>query len=92
MPLKTISRCYLISGRVQGVGFRWFVERSAQGLGVTGFARNLEDGRVEVQAQGRADQLADLEGALWTGPPMADVRGVESSEIAPSNWVGFRIR
>jgi acylphosphatase len=86
------ARRYLVSGRVQGVGFRWFVEHSAQGLGLTGFARNLDDGRVEVQAQGTAAQLADLEGALWTGPRMADVRGVESSEMAPGDWHGFRIR
>jgi acylphosphatase len=87
-----LTRRYLVSGRVQGVGFRYFVERESQRLGVTGFASNLDDTRVEVQAQGTAAQLADLEGALHTGPRMARVTGIETSEIAPGDWTGFRIR
>jgi acylphosphatase len=86
-----LARRYFVAGRVQGVGFRYFVERTANQLGVIGVARNLDDGRVEVRAQGTAAQLADLEGALWTGPRMSDVRGVEATEIALGNWPGFRI-
>jgi acylphosphatase len=89
---ESIARRYLVSGRVQGVGFRYFVEREASALGVTGTVRNLDDGSVEVQAQGTAAQLADLEGALWKGPRMADVRNVEAFEIGSGNWVGFSIR
>ena len=87
-----IARRYLVSGMVQGVGFRYFVEREAQALGLTGFVRNLDDGRVEVHAQGTAAQMADLAGALWKGPRMSAVRGVEQEEIALGAWAGFRIR
>jgi len=90
--MKVLARRYLVSGVVQGVGFRWFVEREAQGLGVAGFVRNLDDGRVEVQAQGTQAQMGDLEGALWKGPRMAEVRSVEVEEISPHAWVGFRMR
>ena len=86
------ARQYLVSGRVQGVGFRYFVQQEAHRLGLTGIVRNLDDGRVEVHAQGSAAQLSDLEGSLWKGPRMSDVRGVESQEISLNTWAGFRIR
>jgi acylphosphatase len=88
----SIARRYLVSGRVQGVGFRYLVESEAQRLGIVGFVRNLDDGRVEVHAQGSGKQLADLEGALRKGPRMSDVRSVETVEIAIGDWNGFRIR
>jgi acylphosphatase len=53
-------RHYLIQGRVQGVGFRWFVHQEAAGLGLRGWVRNTEDGHVEVVAAGEADDLANL--------------------------------
>jgi acylphosphatase len=86
------GRRYLISGRVQGVGYRYFAQTSAQKSGVTGLARNLDDGRVEVHANGTAAQLDDFEGLLRTGPRFADVRGVESSEAAVLELSGFHIR
>ena len=86
------GRRYLISGRVQGVGYRYFAERSAHEVGVTGWARNLDDGRVEVQANGTAKQLEDFEGRLRMGPRFADVRSVESSEAAVLELSGFHIR
>lgn len=86
------ARRYIVTGRVQGVGFRYFVERQAQALGLTGWVRNRDDGSVEVEATGSQAQLSDLEGALWTGPRLADVRGVQSSETAPGASSGFRIR
>ena len=76
---------------MQGVGFRWFVERAAYELGLTGYTRNLDDGRVEVYAVGTPEQLSDLAGLLWRGPQMSDVRGVEELEAAPERWAGFRI-
>jgi acylphosphatase len=82
---------YLIQGRVQGVGFRYFVERVANELGVTGYARNLDDGRVEVYAVGTPEQLAALDGFLWKGPTMADVRGVTETEAAVEDFSDFRI-
>ena len=86
------GRDYLITGRVQGVGFRYFVEREARRIGVTGWARNLDDGRVEVHANGTAQQLDDLEARLRQGPAHADVRGFEVREAAVSETAGFHIR
>ena len=86
-----IARRYLIHGRVQGVGYRYFVERAASGIGVTGYARNLDDGRVEVYAVGSEAQLSDLAGRLRQGPRWADVRGVDESEAAVLEYSGFQI-
>lgn len=86
------ARRFLISGRVQGVGYRYFAELSARESGVTGWARNLDDGRVEVHANGTAAQLEDFEGRLRTGPRFADVRSVESIEAAVLELSGFHIR
>jgi acylphosphatase len=76
---------------VQGVGFRYFVQRAAEELGVRGYTRNLDDGRVEVYAIASADKLAELEGHLWKGPRWSDVRGVEVLEASVERWPGFRI-
>lgn len=73
---------YLISGRVQGVGFRWFAREAAEGLGLTGYARNLRDRRVEVVAQGTPEILEKLEGQLRSGPPLARVENVEKTDIS----------
>ncbi|MBK8004051.1 MAG: acylphosphatase [Gemmatimonadetes bacterium] len=72
---------WLVRGRVQGVGFRYFVIRRAQAVGLAGWARNLPDGGVEVVARGTDDQLAALENALRVGPPRAEVTGVERQEV-----------
>jgi len=71
---------WLIAGRVQGVGFRWFVLRQANELGVTGWAKNLPDGRVEVLGVGTEDLLARFDGALKVGPRLAAVENVEKSD------------
>lgn len=65
-----------ISGRVQGVGFRWFVQRNAQRLGVNGYVRNLPGGGVEVDAEGDAHALDLLIEELKKGPGMAHVQDV----------------
>ena len=85
------ARTYFVSGRVQGVGFRYFVERVAAELGLAGYARNLEDGRVEVYAAGPAAKLAELSGRLWKGPRLADVRNVEEQEAPLLDYTDFRI-
>ena len=85
------ARRFLISGRVQGVGFRYFAERAALEIGVTGCARNLADGRVEVHASGSPEQLSEFEARLRQGPRHADVRGFESQESAVVQSAGFRI-
>ena len=72
---------FLVSGRVQGVGFRWFVMREAQRLGLHGFVRNLRDGSVEVVASGSAAALQAIERALGRGPAMAQVARVEKSDV-----------
>ncbi len=83
---------YRVRGRVQGVGFRYFVEQSAQGLGLTGWVRNVDDGSVEVYASGNAAQLAELAGLLWKGPRWAEVRGVDETEAALQDGWGFSVR
>jgi len=85
------ARRYLVRGRVQGVGFRDYTQRVAAGLGLTGYVRNLDDGRVEVYAAGSPDKLSDLAGALHKGPFMSDVRGVEEREAAVERYSTFQI-
>lgn len=75
------ARRFLVSGRVQGVGFRWFVTSLASELGLRGTVRNLRDGRVEVVAAGTDSALAQLADALADGPPAARVEGVEASRV-----------
>ena len=72
---------FLVSGRVQGVGFRWFVARRAAELGLAGWARNLPSGQVEVVAAGEAGAMSHLEASLRAGPRLARVESVEKSEI-----------
>ena len=74
------ARRFLVRGRVQGVGFRWFVEREARLLGVAGWVRNNTDGAVEVLAQGSREQLSNLRVRLLQGPRAARVDDVDESE------------
>lgn len=71
-----------VTGHVQGVGFRWFVMRRAQALGVAGWVRNADDGAVEVAVQGPPDRVEQLLAALRTGPPHAAVQSVDVDERA----------
>ena len=75
--METQAKRFFVSGRVQGVGFRFFAERTAASLGVGGYVRNLFDGRVEVYAIGSAEQMGALNSALRRGPRMAAVDRVE---------------
>jgi acylphosphatase len=86
------AKRYIVRGRVQGVGFRWFVEREAHMLGIAGWVRNNHDGSVEILAQGTRDQLSGLHGSLREGPRAARVDTVEVSEASPIAGVSsFRI-
>jgi acylphosphatase len=86
------AKRYLVRGRVQGVGFRWFVEREAHMLGISGWVRNNHDGSVEVLAQGTRDQLSGLHSRLREGPRAARVDAVEISEARPTSGLSsFRI-
>jgi acylphosphatase len=90
---KEISAArFVVRGRVQGVGFRWFVEREAHALGVAGWVRNNADGSVEVMAQGTTLQLSALKSKLRQGPRAARVDNVEERAAAPNaDATTFRI-
>jgi len=89
--VKTSARRWFIRGRVQGVGFRYFAQRAAEGLGLTGYTRNLDDGRVEVYAVGPAAKLSELAGLLHRGPRWADVHGVDEQEAEVRACSSFEI-
>lgn len=91
MSQTKIARRYIVRGRVQGVGFRYFVSKAAHALGIHGTVRNLDNGDVEVYAIGTKAQLDELAGLLWKGPRMADVRGVEETEAAVERHYGFHV-
>jgi acylphosphatase len=82
---------WFVRGRVQGVGYRNFAQRAASELGLKGYARNLDDGRVEVYAIGPVALLEEFAGRLHRGPLWGDVRGVEEREAAILEHASFRI-
>jgi acylphosphatase len=86
------AKHYRIRGRVQGVGFRYFVQHAANAIGVRGYVRNLDDDSVEVYASGTKTQLDELAGQLWKGPRWAEVRGVDESEAPLEDYSDFHIR
>ena len=85
------ARRWFVRGRVQGVGYRYFAQKSAMNLGLRGYTRNLDDGRVEVYAVGAPEQLDELAGLLHVGPRWADVHGVTQEEAAPERHSSFEI-
>ena len=88
-----IARQYLVSGGVQGVGFRFFVDAVAQREGLHGWVQNLPDGRVETLAEGESDAIERFERAIGHGPPGARVQHVEVEHVVPSGREsGFTIR
>ena len=87
------ARRYLVRGRVQGVGFRWFVEREAHILKIAGWVRNNPDSTVEVLAQGTSDQLSGLHQRLREGPRASRVDEVEVTNADPApGLTSFQIR
>ena len=89
---QKLAKLYRVRGRVQGVGFRYFVEHSARVLAIRGWVRNDDDGSVEVYALGTAGQLSNLAGLLMRGPRWAEVRGVDEAEAALEHHSGFSVR
>lgn len=77
-----------VRGRVQGVGFRWFVRREARALGLSGQVRNEPDGSVRVEAEGRRDDLEALADRLRSGPPGSRVDHVDVRFMHPSGSTG----
>jgi acylphosphatase len=87
-----IARRYLVSGRVQGVGFRYFVHDAASREGVTGYVRNLPDGRVEAHIEGDAEAVTRVERAIRSGPGGARVEHVDVDLVEPSGaYRSFRV-
>ena len=89
MPTR---RRIVARGRVQGVFFRDSTRRKAESLGVSGWARNREDGAVEVVAEGEADAVDQLVSYIRRGPGRAEVSGVDVSEEDPEGLSGFQTR
>jgi acylphosphatase len=88
-----LSRRYLVNGRVQGVGFRFFAEEAAACEGLHGWVQNLPDGRVEITAEGDAEALERFERRIRQGPRGARVEDVEIDEQAATGRnTGFHIR
>ncbi len=88
----TICMRYLVSGKVQGVFFRASTRFEAERLKITGYAKNLTDGRVEVLACGEAEALDQLRSWLTHGPPQASVAGVSNEPVPFQELVEFSIR
>ncbi|GAB2459486.1 acylphosphatase [Conyzicola lurida] len=86
-----IRRRAVVTGSVQGVGFRWSARLEAQRLGVTGYARNRVDGAVQVEAEGEPAAVDAFVAWLRTGPPSAAVAGVEVGELEPTGSAGFEV-
>jgi acylphosphatase len=83
MRAEKRAKRFFVSGRVQGVGYRYFAVDTAEQIGVTGYAKNLADGRVEVYAIGTADQLRNFARELQRGPTLAAVAEVDEVEAEP---------
>ena len=87
-----VARRYLVSGRVQGVGFRYFVQDAAVREGVSGFVRNTPDGRVEAHVEGEIEAVTRVERALAQGPRGARVDDLAVEPAQPTGRTsGFRI-
>jgi len=92
MASTKLARKYIVSGRVQGVGYRFFAERCAHQLGISGHVKNCRDGTVEVYAIGDEASLEEFKRHLAEGPPSARVAGVrESSEPVSTRYTRFVI-
>jgi acylphosphatase len=88
-----VARRFVVSGRVQGVGFRFFAREEAELEGVHGWVKNLPDGRVEILAEGDREAVDRLERRIRRGPPAARVDDVATDEMAPSGRTpGFAVK
>ena len=82
----------LIKGRVQGVGFRYWLQHEAETRGVSGWARNRRDGSVEAVMSGEPEAIGDLLTSCAVGPRLADVRDIERLDELTADCSGFEIR
>ncbi len=86
-----LARRYVLKGRVQGVGFRYFVCRVAQNLGIQGWVRNLEDGTVEVHAQGGSETMTRFVAEIRSGPSFAMVEDIQEDDVETEDYEEFVI-
>lgn len=87
-----VARKFIISGVVQGVGYRFFTQRAAAEHQIVGYVRNLENGDVEVVAEGELQQMEDFKRKLMEGPRFSVVKNVEEIVLEPTgNYSSFRI-
>ncbi len=90
--MTEIARRAIVSGRVQGVGFRAFAHRAAQAAGVRGWVRNLPDGTVETAVEGEVEAVSGYFEKLRRGPLVGRVADVDEAELPAQGFRGFEIR
>lgn len=89
---SAVARHLVVTGRVQGVSFRWSLRRVAERHGVRGWVTNRDDGAVEAHIEGEPDAVETVEAWVHAGgPPAAEIADVEVREVAPRDLPGFRI-
>ena len=87
--MKTLK--IIINGTVQGVFFRKYIEEMANELNIRGFVRNLENGDLELVAEGRDENVNELLGRCNQGPPQSDVKSVKKEELKHQGFKGFKV-
>jgi acylphosphatase len=86
-----LARRYILKGRVQGVGFRYFTCRVARDLRIKGWVKNLQNGEVEIHAESDSETMTRFLERIKSGPSFAFVEDVEVSEVPPENYPDFSI-
>ena len=89
--MKPTGLYILVSGRVQGVGFRAYTQQQALQENLTGVAKNLADGRVEIRLYGDPDKITRVQQAVGVGPPASQVTDLQAKELYDTPVAGFRI-
>ena len=89
--MESVARHVFVIGRVQGVAFRWHAKERAQGLGLCGWVRNLDDGRVEAWIEGAQAEVELMLVWLQRGPPGSRVSGVKVHPVAPAGHAGVEL-
>jgi len=88
---EKICMRYIVSGRVQGVWYRSNTQQKAKSLNLTGWVKNLADGRVELVACGEKEHLNQLNSWLYQGPPLAEVKEVQAEALSFENHIDFQV-
>ena len=91
-PLAKICKRCIVTGRVQGVGYRAATQHQAHALNIAGYVKNLSDGSVEVVACGAEHDINEFCAWLWQGPRLAQVDDVQCDSVTEQGWRGFNTR